>query len=70
LFYFFSSAFYQAIVIFCCQFQHRPFSESHELIAGERYAVNVVDQHGVRMVATLLGGSSIEYHSKQVFFKT
>ncbi|XP_061971538.1 mitochondrial Rho GTPase 2-like isoform X3 [Populus nigra] len=27
-------------------FLGRPFSESHELIAGERYAVNVVDQHG------------------------
>ncbi|KAJ6998381.1 hypothetical protein NC653_014544 [Populus alba x Populus x berolinensis] len=41
-------------------FLGRPFSESHELTAGERYAVNVVDQLGVRMVATLLGGSSIE----------
>ncbi|XP_061971535.1 mitochondrial Rho GTPase 2-like isoform X1 [Populus nigra] len=30
-------------------FLGRPFSESHELIAGERYAVNVVDQHGLSL---------------------
>ncbi|KAJ6920455.1 mitochondrial Rho GTPase 2 isoform X1 [Populus alba x Populus x berolinensis] len=30
-------------------FLGRPFSESHELTAGERCAVNVVDQLGVRM---------------------
>ncbi|KAG5250606.1 mitochondrial Rho GTPase [Salix suchowensis] len=33
----------------------KAFSENHDLTAGEHYAVNVVDQLGVRTVAALLG---------------